>query len=187
MGDLYHCIGGTLLSFGVLSFCSGVIAFFPVFSYKPWFIGWSVRIAAPLWNGVLAIFVGVCVLVANRERSRRSMWEVSYTFAILTTMCSPVQFALAIASLLIGPYCYYAFAGAVGSAYVGYAVQFPFPYGTFPDICQDPQFYQWYHFALQLLDIISGIILFGFSLCFVIILTLRLHQAGNLNKPMRVW
>ncbi|RXM30667.1 Transmembrane protein 212 [Acipenser ruthenus] len=78
-----------------------------------------------------AIITGTCVLLAYREQTKRSLWEVSYTFAIMCTMFSPVQFAIAIASILIGPYCYYAFAGAVGTNYLGYAVELPFPYAKF--------------------------------------------------------
>ncbi|XP_058890158.1 transmembrane protein 212-like isoform X2 [Acipenser ruthenus] len=167
MGAMYCCIGGTLLAFGLLSFFSGVTAFFPVFSYKPWYIGWSVKIATPIWNGVL--------------------WEVSYTFAIMCTMFSPVQFAIAIASILIGPYCYYAFAGAVGTNYLGYAVELPFPYAKFQNVCQDPVFYQWYHLGLQLLDLVTSVIIFCLSLTFIIRLTMRLHQNGNLNKTRHGW
>ncbi|KAK1168631.1 transmembrane protein 212-like [Acipenser oxyrinchus oxyrinchus] len=101
IGAMYHCIGGTLLAFGLLNFFSGVTAFFPAFSYKPWYIGWSVKIATPIWNGV------------------------SYTFAIMCTMFSPIQFTIAIASILIIPYCYYTFARTVGTNYLGYAVELP--------------------------------------------------------------
>ncbi|KAK1162671.1 transmembrane protein 212 isoform X1 [Acipenser oxyrinchus oxyrinchus] len=187
MGAMYRCIGGTLLAFGLLSFFSGVTAFFPVFSYKPWYIGWSVKIATPIWNGVLAIITGTCVLLVYREQTKRSLWEVSYTFAIMCTMFSPVQFAIAIASILIGPYCYYAFAGAVGTNYLGYAVELPFPYAKFQNVCQDPVFYQWYHLGLQLLDLVTSVIIFCLSLTFIIRLTMRLHQNGNLNKTRHGW
>ncbi|XP_041127156.1 transmembrane protein 212-like isoform X1 [Polyodon spathula] len=181
MGAMYRYIGGTLLAFGLLSLFSGVLAFFPVFSYKPWYIGWSVKIATPIWNGVLAIIAGTCVLLAYREQTKRSLWEVSYTFAIMCTMLSPIQFAIAIASILIGPYCYYTFAGAVGTNYLGYAVELPFPYAKFQNVCQDPLFYQWYHLALQLLDLVTSVIIFSLSLIFIIRLTMRLHKIGNLN------
>ncbi|XP_033895626.1 transmembrane protein 212-like [Acipenser ruthenus] len=107
MGAMYHCIGGTLLAFGLLSLFSGVIAFFPVFSYKRWYIGWSVKIATPIWNGVFALSFINCI----------------FFFVLYST----IQFAIAIASILIIPYCYYTFARAVGTNYLGYAVELPFP------------------------------------------------------------
>ena len=53
MQHLYQSAGWILITLGVLSVFSGVIAFFPVFSCKFWFTGWSVWIACPIWNGVL--------------------------------------------------------------------------------------------------------------------------------------
>lgn len=53
MHGLYQAAGRILLILGTLSVFSGVIAFFPVFSYKLWSIGWSVWIACPIWNGAL--------------------------------------------------------------------------------------------------------------------------------------
>ncbi|KAK6478538.1 transmembrane protein 212-like [Huso huso] len=110
MGAMYRCIGGTLLAFGLLNLFSGVIAFFPVFSYKPWYIGWSVKIATPICNRVFALSFINCIF-----------------FFVLSYMFSPIQFAIAIASILIIPYCYYTFARAVGTNYLGYAVELPFP------------------------------------------------------------
>lgn len=53
MQGLYQAAGQILITLGALSVLSGVIAFFPVFSYKPWFTGWSVWIACPIWDGAL--------------------------------------------------------------------------------------------------------------------------------------
>uniref|UniRef100_A0A2K6MCH8 Transmembrane protein 212 n=1 Tax=Rhinopithecus bieti TaxID=61621 RepID=A0A2K6MCH8_RHIBE len=68
--------GWILVTLRSLSVCSGVIAFFPVFSYKPWFTGWSVRIACPIWNGALAITTGVLLLLAYREWTQRCLVNI---------------------------------------------------------------------------------------------------------------
>ncbi|XP_066566499.1 transmembrane protein 212-like [Amia ocellicauda] len=187
MVDLYCGIGGSQLGFGIVSLFSGIFAFFPSFSYNPWYVGWSIKIAAPIWTGILAIIAGTCVLLAIRENTSRSMWETSYTFSILCTMTSPIQFAVAIASTMIGPYCYYSFAGAVGTDYLGYVVRFPFPYVVFLDVCQDPPFYQWFFLGFQLVDLLTSLAIFCLSLVFVTRLTHRLSQAGHLNKSRRAW
>ncbi|XP_074860717.1 transmembrane protein 212 [Carettochelys insculpta] len=179
--SLYDGTGGILITFGIISFFSGIFAFFPVFSYKPWFAGWSVRIACPIWNGTLAVIAGVLILLADREQTQRSLWEVSLAFSILSIMASPIQFAVAIASILLGPYCYYSFGGIAGTNYLGYAVLFPFPYQKFMSLCKDPLHYEWYHLGLQILDLCSSCVMFGASLTFVIKLTARLLQFGHLN------
>ncbi|XP_014341998.1 transmembrane protein 212 [Latimeria chalumnae] len=181
MGEKFHWIGGSLIAFGLISVFSGILAFFPVFSYKPWFAGWSVKIACPIWNGALALAVGTLVLLAYREWTQRSLWEASFTFGILSVMGSPVQFAVAIASILIGPYCYYSFAGIAGTNYLGYAVRIPYPYASYLFVCQDPKFYEWYHLGLQILDILSSFVIFCVSLSLVLSLTARLNRVGTVN------
>uniref|UniRef100_A0A8C8RCR7 Transmembrane protein 212 n=1 Tax=Pelusios castaneus TaxID=367368 RepID=A0A8C8RCR7_9SAUR len=179
--SLYKSTGGTLITFGIISIFSGIFAFFPVFSYKPWFAGWSVRIACPIWNGTLAVMAGVFILLADRGQTQRSLWEASFTFGILSIMSSSIQFAVAIASILLGPYCYYSFAGIAGTNYLGYAILFPFPYDEFMSLCKDPSHYEWYHLVLQILDLCSSFIVFCASLAFVIKLTARLVRFGHLN------
>ncbi|XP_034638245.1 transmembrane protein 212 [Trachemys scripta elegans] len=190
--SLYEGTGGTLITFGIISIFSGIFAFFPVFSYKPWFAGWSVRIACPIWNGTLvghnknvsrekAVIAGVLILLADRGQTQRSLWEASFTFGILSIMGSPIQFAVAIVSILLGPYCYYSFAGIAGTNYLGYAVLFPFPYEEFMSLCKDPLHYEWYHLILQILDLCSSFVMFCASLAIVIKLTARLLQFGHLN------
>ncbi|XP_006120896.1 transmembrane protein 212 [Pelodiscus sinensis] len=178
---LYEATGGILTTFGIISIFSGIFAFFPVFSYKPWFAGWSVRIACPIWNGTLAVIAGVLILLADREQTQRSLWEASFTFGILSIMGSPVQFAVAITSILLGPYCYYSFAGISGTSYLGYVVLFPFPYQEFLSLCKDPLHYEWYHLVLQILDLCSSFVMFCASLVFVVKLIARLLQFGHLN------
>lgn len=58
---LFLVTGKMLISFGILSLISGTIAFFPVFSYKPGFVGWSVRIASPIWSGSLVGRIDRCL------------------------------------------------------------------------------------------------------------------------------
>ncbi|XP_043926831.1 transmembrane protein 212 [Protopterus annectens] len=181
MKTRFRYIGGLLIAFGFINICSGIFAFFPVFSFKPWFTGWSVRISCPVWNGALAVIVGVLVLLSYEEWTRRSLWEASYMFAILSTVAAPVQFTVALVSILIGPYCYYSFAGIAGTNYVAYAVRFPFPYSTSSTVCQDPHLYEWYHLALQIVDLISSFVVFCTSLTFVVKLTARLNRVGHLN------
>lgn len=57
---LFLVTGKVLISFGVLSLISGIIAFFPVFSYKPGFVGWSVHLASPIWSGYLVGRINRC-------------------------------------------------------------------------------------------------------------------------------
>nr|XP_033815222.1 transmembrane protein 212 isoform X2 [Geotrypetes seraphini] len=167
MVNMYTWAGRMLLAFGVISMLSGIIAFFPVFTYKPWFTGWSVWIACPIWNGAL--------------------WEACYTFAVLSVVTCPIQFAVAVASILVGPYCYYSFAGIAGTNYLGYAIQLPFPYTRFMSSCKDPLNYEWYHLILQILDLFSSIAILCSSLALVIKLTARLLRSGNFNVHMRMW
>lgn len=68
--SFFTVAGGILIAFATLSLLSGIIAFFPVFSYKPQFVGWSVRIASPIWNGAL---VG---RTKEREVMARKRWLV---------------------------------------------------------------------------------------------------------------
>ncbi|KAM9316531.1 transmembrane protein 212 [Gastrophryne carolinensis] len=181
MSNFYHITGGILTAFGLLSIISGVIAFFPVLSYKPLFIGWSVRIACPIWNGALAFSVGVLALLSYREWTQRSLWESTFTLGLLSIIGSPVQFSLAIASILIGPYCYYTFAGMSSTNYIGYAIKFPFPYTKFQNVCQDPLHYESYHLALQTIDLLSSVLIFCSSLALVIRLSARILRTGTFN------
>ncbi|XP_069069139.1 transmembrane protein 212 isoform X1 [Pleurodeles waltl] len=187
MPSLYKCAGGTLLAFGGVSIFSGVFAFFPVFTYEPWFAGWSARIACPIWNGALAVIVGVLLLLAYREWTQRSLWEASFTFGMLSIVGSSLHFAVAIASILIGPYCYYSFAGIAGTNYLGYAITFPFPYSKYMSVCIDPLHYEPYHLILQIIDVCSSVTILGASLALVIKLTARLIYSGSLNGPKHVW
>ncbi|XP_074009656.1 transmembrane protein 212 [Numenius arquata] len=66
---------------------------------RPWFVGWSVCLAGPIWNGAL--------------------WEASFAFGTLSIMGASVQFAAAIASLLLGPYCCCSLTGITGTSYLG--------------------------------------------------------------------
>ncbi|KAM8902241.1 transmembrane protein 212 [Lycaon pictus] len=153
MQSLYQAAGRILISLGALSVSSGVTAFFPVFSYKLWFTGWSVWIACPIWNGALAITTGTLLLLAHSERTGTYLWEASFTFVILSTMGCPLHFAVALESALLGPYCFYSLSGIAGTDYLGYAVAFPFPYAKFPSVCVDPPHYEEYHLALQAFDL----------------------------------
>ncbi|XP_029472601.1 transmembrane protein 212 isoform X1 [Rhinatrema bivittatum] len=185
--SLYQRAGGVLLAFGAISILSGIIAFFPVFAYKPWFTGWSVRIACPLWNGALAVTTGVLVLLAYGEWTQRSLWEACYTFSILSIIACPLQFAIAFASILLGPYCYYSFAGIAGTNYLGYAIKFPFPYAGFMSACKNPLNYEWYHLILQIIDLSSSLAILCASLALVIKLTARLIRSGNLKVQKQMW
>ncbi|XP_037062403.1 transmembrane protein 212 isoform X2 [Peromyscus leucopus] len=161
MKGLYQAAGRTLLTLGSLSVFSGVMAFFPVFSCKLWYTGWSVWIACPIWNGAL--------------------WEAGFTFVILSILGCPLHFAIALESALLGPYCFYSFSAAAGTGYVGYAVTFPFPYTKFPSVCVDPLHYEEYHLALQALDLGLSFTLFCVSLGLFIKLSARLLQNGHIH------
>lgn len=80
MQSLYQAAGRILISLGALSVSSGVTAFFPVFSYKLWFTGWSVWIACPIWNGALVgkYFITYIERVKKegREGRKRVTWPV---------------------------------------------------------------------------------------------------------------
>lgn len=52
--SLYEVTRGILITFGTISaFFNGIFAFFPVFSYKPLFVGQSVCLTSPIWKGAL--------------------------------------------------------------------------------------------------------------------------------------
>ncbi|XP_048362765.1 transmembrane protein 212 [Sphaerodactylus townsendi] len=179
--SFFAVAGRILIAFGILSLISGIIAFFPVFSYKPQFVGWSVRIASPIWNGALAVIAGTLVALAEKQWTQRYLWEFGFTFSIFCIISSPVQSAIAVASLLHGPYCYYSFAGISGTNYLGHAILFPFPYGKFPSVCKDPRHYEWYYVALQVLDFCFSLVTLCASVAIVVKLTARLLQFGRLN------
>ncbi|XP_035873589.1 transmembrane protein 212 isoform X3 [Phyllostomus discolor] len=161
MWGLYQAAGWILTISGVLSVFSGVIAFFPVFSYKLCFTGWSVWIACPIWNGAL--------------------WEASFMFVILSLMGCPLHFVVALESALLGPYCFYSFSGAAGTNYLGYAVAFPFPYAKFPSVCVDPPHYEEYHLTLQTFDLCLSFVMFCASLTVSLKLSARLIWNGHIN------
>ncbi|XP_032197222.1 transmembrane protein 212 isoform X4 [Mustela erminea] len=164
MQSLHQAAGRILISLGALSVVSGVIAFFPVFSYKLWFTGWSVWIACPIWNGALALTTGMLLLLAHKEWTKRYLWQASFTFVILSMMGCPLHFAVALESALLGPYCFYSFSGIAGTDYLGYAVAFPFPYASFPSACVDPLHYEEYHLTLQAFDLCLSFAMFCVSL-----------------------
>ncbi|XP_050758632.1 LOW QUALITY PROTEIN: transmembrane protein 212 [Gymnogyps californianus] len=138
--SLYEVARGILITFRIINIFPGIFAFFPVFSYKPWFFRRSVCLTSPIWNGAL--------------------WEASFAFGILSIMGASVQFAAAIASLLLGPHCYCSLAGIAGTNYLGYTVLFLFPYTDFPNLCKDPSRYQRYPLTLQILDLCSSLAMF---------------------------
>uniref|UniRef100_A0A2K5MMU0 Transmembrane protein 212 n=1 Tax=Cercocebus atys TaxID=9531 RepID=A0A2K5MMU0_CERAT len=178
MKGLYQAAGRILVTLGSLSVCSGVIAFFPVFSYKPWFTGWSVRIACPIWNGALAITTGVLLLLAYREWTQMGSY---FHLWILSIMECPLHFAVALESDLLGPYCFYSFSGIAGTNYLGYAVTFPYPYAKFPLAYVDIPHYEEYHLTLQALDLCLSFTLLCTSLTVFIKLSARLIQNGHIN------
>ncbi|KAM9087982.1 transmembrane protein 212 isoform X2 [Balaenoptera ricei] len=181
MQGLYKTAGRILITLGALSVFSGVIAFFPVFSYKLWFTGWSVWIACPIWNGALAIMTGILLLLAHKEWTQRHLWEASFTFVILSILGCPLHFTVALASALLGPYCFYSFWGIAGTNYLGYAVAFPFPYAKFPSVCVDPPHYEEYHLTLQALDLCLSFAMLCVSLTAFITLSARLIRNGHIN------
>uniref|UniRef100_A0A8C9IEF0 Transmembrane protein 212 n=1 Tax=Piliocolobus tephrosceles TaxID=591936 RepID=A0A8C9IEF0_9PRIM len=155
---LYQAAGWILVTLGSLSVCSGVIAFFPVFSYKPWFTGWSVWIACPIWNGALAITTGVLLLLAYREWTQRL--GSYFHLGILSIMGCPLHFAVALESALLGPN----------------SVTFPYPYAKFSSAYVDPPHYKEYHLTLQALDLYLSFTLLCTSLTVFIKLSARLIQ-----------
>ncbi|KAL2097535.1 hypothetical protein ACEWY4_006742 [Coilia grayii] len=154
-------VSGCQLGLGITSVVSGILAFFPVGTYKPWYLSWSTRIGAPIWVGLL--------------------WELSYTFSILCGITAPLQFAIAVASIVLGPYCYYTFQGAVGTGYLGHAVQLPYPYLGFSGRCLDPSQLEWYHLVLNSTDILTSLAMFTISLVIIVILTHRVLRTGTVN------
>eukprot|EP00062_Callorhinchus_milii_P026677 gi/632989074/ref/XP_007883452.1/ PREDICTED: transmembrane protein 212 isoform X2 [Callorhinchus milii] len=164
MATLSRPLGWTLLTFGILDVLLGIVSFFPVLSYKPWFAGWSDRIACPLWTGA------VC--------------QAALPLAVLTVAASLLQFAIAVKAALLGPYCYYSFAGGVGTAYLGYAIQYPYPYPR-TLICRDPLFYEFYHLGLQVISLLISLVLSFSSLTFLIIHLLT--ALSSLNGRRRGW
>ncbi|XP_006910937.1 transmembrane protein 212 [Pteropus alecto] len=181
MQDLYQAAGWILFTLGSLSVFSGVIAFFPVFSYKLWFTGWSVWIACPIWNGALAITAGVLLLLAHKDWAQRHLWEASFTFVILSLMGCPLHFTIALESALLGPYCFYSFSGIAGTGYLGYAVAFPFPYAKFPSVCVDPPHYEEYHLTLQAFDLCLSFAMLCASLTVFLKFCARLFWNGHIN------
>ncbi|KAG5216022.1 hypothetical protein R6Z07F_001621 [Ovis aries] len=181
MQHLYQSAGWVLITLGALSVFSGVIAFFPVFSCKFWFTGWSVWIACPIWNGVLAITTGILLLLAHKEWTQRYLWEASFTSVILSMMGCALHFTVALVSALLGPYCFYSLSGIAGINYLGYAVAFPFPYAKFPSVCVDPPHYEEYHLTLQAVDLCLSSAMLCVSLTAFVTLSARLIQNGHVS------
>ncbi|KAM6064170.1 LOW QUALITY PROTEIN: transmembrane protein 212 [Theristicus caerulescens] len=161
--SLYEVTRGILITFGIISIFFQNFCFFPFFFLKPWFIGWSVCLASPIWN--------------------RALWEASFAFGVLSITGASVQFAAAIASPLLGPYCYSSLAGVGGTSYLGCADLFPLPYADFPNLCKDPSRYKYHHLTLQILDLCLSLAIFCASLGLVIFFV-RLLQFGHLNMSM---
>ncbi|XP_046515793.1 transmembrane protein 212 [Equus quagga] len=179
--SLYPAAGWILVPLGALSVFSGVIAFFPVFSYKLWFTGWSVWIAYLIWNGALAVTTGKLLLLAHKQRTQRYLWEASFTFVILSIMGCPLHFAVALEPALLGPYCFYSFSGIAGTNYLGYAVAFPFLYAKFPSVCVDPPHYEDYHLMLQAFNLCLSFFMLCVSLTALVNLSARLIKNGHIN------
>ncbi|XP_006535494.1 transmembrane protein 212 isoform X1 [Mus musculus] len=108
MKGLYQAAGRTLVTLGGLSIFSGAIAFFPVFSCKLWYTGWSVWIACPIWNGALAVTAGSLVLLAHREWTQRHLFpsvcvdplhyeEYHLTLQVLDLCLSLILFCVSLA------------------------------------------------------------------------------------------
>ncbi|XP_019590669.2 transmembrane protein 212 isoform X1 [Rhinolophus sinicus] len=212
MQGLYQAAGWILITLGALSVFSGVVAFFPVFSYKLWFTGWSVWIACPIWNGALgpletfflknqanllttdgsvfihgsfmAITAGVLLLLAHKDWTQRYLWEASFTFVMLNLMGCPLHFAVALEAALLGPYCFYSLSGVAGTGYLGYAVAFPFPYAKFPSVCVDPPHYEEYHLTLQAFDLCLSFAMLCASLTVFLKLCVRLIWNGHIHVSL---
>ncbi|XP_031416193.2 transmembrane protein 212 [Clupea harengus] len=187
MVDAVCQVSGFQLGFGITSVLSGTLAFFPVGTYKPWYLGWSTKIAAPIWVGVL---VGTTISrswqYCNHFRIQTSnvvctLWELSYIFSILCGLTAPLQFAIAVTSIVLGPYCYYSFQGAVGTGYLAHAAKLPYPYLAFPALCLDPKHLEWYHLALHTTDLLTSLAMFTLSFFIIVILTLRVLRSGHVN------
>lgn len=78
MQGLYQAAGRILITLGALSVFSGVVAFFPVFSYKLWFTGWSVWIACPIWNGALVGKYFITFVERIQEGGREKRNRITY-------------------------------------------------------------------------------------------------------------
>ncbi|XP_041953885.1 transmembrane protein 212-like [Alosa sapidissima] len=120
--------------------------------------------------------------MACRDHTRKSLWELSYVFSILCGLTAPLQFAIAVAGIVLGPYCYYSFHGAVGTGYLAHAVRLPYPYLAFPGLCLDPRHVEWFHLVLHTADLITSLAIFTLSLFLIVILTLRVLHFGHVNR-----
>ncbi|XP_040423247.1 transmembrane protein 212 [Cygnus olor] len=228
--SLYEVTRGILITFGIISIFSGILAFLPVFSYKSLFVAWSVCLTSPMWKGALvgrtkalskmSVMLQRLKKISYRARMEIKLqdniaqgpgstlilcyiapeppalsvlfslfsdkvllspfqWEASFALGTLSTTGTSVQFAVAIPSLLLGPYCYYSLAGITGTNYLGDALLVPFPYTDFPNFRKDPARSEWYHLALQVLDLCLSPAVFCASSAVVIKLTMRLLQLGH--------
>ncbi|XP_078266033.1 transmembrane protein 212-like [Rhinoraja longicauda] len=179
-------VGRSLIALGIICIVLGIGSFFPVFSYKPWFADWSVRIACPIWNGVVTLIVGVLVVLAEKEYSSRSLPGAGLTFGLVTLVTSCLQFAVALAAVLIGPLCYFALQGVSGQGYLGYAVSFPYPY-RLPPLCLDPPLLEFYHLGLHLLAMALALVIFSLALAHCIRLAFRFNATGTLRGHHWSW
>ncbi|XP_051874626.1 transmembrane protein 212-like [Pristis pectinata] len=178
-GRFLH-VGRSLIALGMICIFLGIISFFPVFSYKPWFAGWSAHIACPIWNGALAFIVGVLVVLAERDYSSRSLPGAGLTFALMTLVTSAVQCGVALAALLIGPFCYFSYGGVTGLGYLGYTIRFPYRYSLTP-VCLDPPLHEFYHLGLHTLSSLLGLAIFSLVLALCLRLAIRFHATGTLS------
>ncbi|XP_072113006.1 transmembrane protein 212-like [Mobula birostris] len=186
MNSRFVHVGRSLIALGTTCIFLGIISFFPVFYYKPWFAGWSVQIACPIWNGALAFIVGVLVVLAERKESSRSLPGATLTFALMTLVTSAVQFTMELMAVLIGPLCYFSYAGASGLGYLGYAVRFPYPYGLSP-VCLDPPLHEFYHLGLHVLGSAFGLSIFSLAMAICLRLALRYSRTGTLSGQRWRW
>uniref|UniRef100_A0A493SUI7 Transmembrane protein 212 n=1 Tax=Anas platyrhynchos platyrhynchos TaxID=8840 RepID=A0A493SUI7_ANAPP len=146
--SLYEVTRGILITFGTISaFFNGIFAFFPVFSYKPLFVGQSVCLTSPIWKGALAVLAGILILLADREQ----MWRCLVLLCCYSIWCHMQEFAV----------CCYSLAGITGTNHLGS-----------PDPVQSEQ----YHLALQVLDTCSSLAIFCTASAVEIKLTMRLLQ-----------
>ncbi|CAN0386304.1 unnamed protein product [Lampetra fluviatilis] len=150
------CPGWALVSLGTLSVVSGVIAFFPGLSLQTQqFVAWSSRVACPVWAGLMAVCAGAVTVRSGLRKRTRSLAEASCALCVLSAACSVPHLSLALCSLLMGPLCRYSHAGVAGTAYLGQAVRWPYPYALWQETrtyCVEPLGAEWQHLALQALD-----------------------------------
>nr|XP_032834400.1 transmembrane protein 212 [Petromyzon marinus] len=151
------CPGWALVVLGTLSVASGVVAFFPGLSLQlQAYVAWSCRVACPVWAGLLAVCAGAVTVRSGLRKRTRSLAEASCALCVLSAAASVPHLSLALSSLLMGPLCRYSHAGVAGTAYLGQAVRWPYPYALWQEtrtFCVEPLGAEWQHLALQVLDV----------------------------------